>query len=51
MKKEDYKTISETTLKLYIKEKYRKNLLITGIIKGAITGILAYIIVYLILNI
>ena len=51
IEKEDYKSISETTIKLYIREKYRKNLFIKGTIKGAITGILVYVIVYLILNI
>lgn len=47
----DYKNISETNLKLYIKEKYSKQLLIKRTIRGIITGILVFIIVYLIMNI
>lgn len=46
---DDYKSISETNLKLYIKEKYSKQLFIKRVIRGAITGILTFIIVYFIL--
>lgn len=48
---EEYKNISEANLKLYIREKYSKQLFIKRIIRGAITGILIFIIVYLIINI
>ena len=49
--KENYKDLSEKSLKMYIKEKYTTQLLIKKTIKGFITGILVFIIVNLILNI
>lgn len=51
MEKEDYKNISEENLKLYIREKYSKQILIKRTIRGIIIGILVLIIVYLIMNI
>jgi len=51
MAEENYKNMSETALRMYIKEKHSKQLLIKRTINGFITGILVYIIVYLILNI
>lgn len=48
---EEYKNMSEINLKLYIKEKYWKQLLIKRTVQGLITGVLVYIIVWLILNI
>ncbi|MGN1342754.1 MAG: helix-turn-helix domain-containing protein [Bacilli bacterium] len=51
MEKEDYKNISEENLKLYIREKYSKQILIKRTIRGIIIGILVFIVVYLIMNI
>ena len=51
IEQEDYKDMSETNLKLYIREKYSKQLFWKRAARGFITGILVYIIVYLILNI
>ena len=51
MTHENYKSMSETALRMYIREKNSKELIIKRTIKGAITGILVYIIVHLILNI
>lgn len=51
MKDENFKNISEDNLKLYIREKYSKQLFIKRVVSGTIMGILVSIIVYLIMNI
>jgi len=51
MQNEDFKSLSEQNLRMYIKEKYHTRLLFRNILSGTVQGILVFILVYLILNI
>ena len=51
MQKEDYKSLSEQHLRLYMKEKFNTRKLVMDILSGTVRGLLVFAVVYLILRI